>query len=163
MLLDELVKWAQILQGIGIVAAVIFGLVQWKQQNNIAKAANSQSLAAQAADFNFKIVETDQNLKAWYSFGRFQKPEPYQLERYREFLTQWLILHENIFHQNQKGLLDDSVYKSWNADLEYTVRTHNFAMLNQPVEKLFPGLYGEHIRALQAKHPSSAHQPRSDG
>ena len=150
-MLEYLAKLATVLQGLAIPIAIIFGLLQWTQQNDLAKAANSQQLVAQAADFNFKLIDSEQNIKAWYSFGHFTSPEPFQRERYRELLVQWLIFHENIYNQNKKGLLDDDVYKSWDADLRFTMSHHNISMLGESIEELFPSEYGKYLIQLTQK------------
>ena len=46
-------------------------------------------------------------------------------ERYYELLTWWLILHENIYHQWKKGLMDEDIYGAWTRDLKRFLTTRD--------------------------------------
>lgn len=139
---------------------------QLRQGVRLTKAANSQSLAEQAAAFNALLIQSSEVAKIWYTYGDERKLEAEELkglaarERYKELLVQWLILHENIFYQNQRGLLDSDVYNSWASDLKSTVAKHNLGVIRTPLEELFCGDFGLDLASLwnQVRTKDGAHE-----
>ncbi len=154
--LMSLEDWANLSQ-IGQFVLVLVSLVaiwyQLRQSVQLAKAANSQSFAEQAGSFNSLLIQSSEVAKIWYSYGKgFEKEElqlPMAEARYKELLIQWLILHENIYYQNQKHLLDPTVYNSWETDLRRTVKRHNLEVFETPLEQIFCGPFGEHLKKLR--------------
>lgn len=53
------------------------------------------------------------------------------------------MFHENIFYQHEQGLLTDDVCRSWEVDLEYTLKHQNINALKSKVSDLFPGKFGK--------------------
>lgn len=146
--LNRLSAISSVVQGIVVVVAVFVGLYQWKVQNDLARAQNFQSIAQQAAAFNTVLLENGELLALWSSEGRNLDGEA-QKRQYRELLVQWLVFHENVFHQHQRGWLDDEAYRGWQRDLEYTVRHHDLRVLGNNAAELFPGGFGERLERLR--------------
>lgn len=127
---------------------------QLRQGVQLTKAANSQSLAEQAGAFNALLIQSSEVAKIWYTYGNERKLQTKEFEglaareRYRELLVQWLILHENIFYQHQRGLLDSVIYNSWAADLKTTIEKHNLGVILVPLEEAFCGDFGKHLVSL---------------
>ena len=143
------VEMATIAQAIMIPIAAIAVLTQWSQQNSLARASNAQALAAQAAEFNYKLLENEKGLELWYAFGKQPSATAVDKLRYREFLVQWLIFHENVYQQHKAGLLDDNLYKSWDVDLRYVVKNHDIKSVGFPLDQFFPTPYGAYLQTLQ--------------
>jgi hypothetical protein len=138
-----------------LVSASLFVIwYQLRQGVRLTKAANSQSLAEQAGAFNALLIQSSEVAKIWYTYGDERKLEAEEFkglaarERYKELLVQWLILHENIFYQHQRGLLDSVAYNSWASDLKATVAKHNLGVIRTPLEEVFCGDFGLHLVSL---------------
>jgi len=146
MSLAELAQIASILEAIVVVISLIFIYLQLRQSNELARAEKAQSLVEHAGNFNLLLAQNPDLIKLWYSHGKTLESEV-DLQRYRELLIQWIILHENVFYQHQKGLLDDSVYSPWQQDLKYTVQNHNMELI-AGLKDVFAKEFGEHIIRL---------------
>jgi hypothetical protein len=154
----SLADWAN-LSAIGqfflVLVSLVFIWYQLRQSVKLAKAANSQSLAEQALSFNSHVTQNPEVARIWFSKGRGLEegdlPGTLAKERYRELLVQWLILHENIHHQHQEGLLDSEIYQSWEADLQSTVETHDLALFGDRLELIFRGPFGRHLADLRRR------------
>lgn len=149
-------QWAgisSIAQGYLILVSFAFIGYEIYQSVELTKAANSQALAEQAGNFNSLLIQDRDVAKIWYSHGRgLEEPQFVEItgrERYRELLVQWLILHENIFYQQKKRLLDPLIYNGWLADLKRTLSDHDISVLSSDLEELFPGEFGKHLNELQ--------------
>lgn len=164
---DVLVQKSDILQsganlaGIIQIPLVILSLIlvlrQLGQNTELTRAANAQALVEHAATLNTLLMQDAELAAIWYSAGKTPPDGPGKMvrERYREMLVQWLIFHENIFYQNQKGLLDPVVYDSWARDLRITVKEHNLSVVADNLEELFPSRFGRELAALQREFARS--------
>lgn len=154
----SLSDWAN-LSAIGqfflVLASLVFIWYQLRQSVKLAKAANSQSLAEQALSFNSHVTQNPEVARIWFSRGQGLEKDEFEgtfaKERYRELLVQWLILHENIHHQYQEGLLDSEIYQSWEADLKSTVETHDLSLFGDRLELIFRGPFGRHLAELRRR------------
>jgi hypothetical protein len=148
----QLANWAniaQIAQAVLVIISFGFIVYQIRASYKLARAANTQSLTAHAASFNSLLIEHANVAKLWYSHGKnLEEVDKY---RYREMLVQWLIFHANIYYQREKGLLDDEIYLSWLADLKYTIKNHNLAVIGSNPKELFPGKFGRHMVQLESQ------------
>lgn len=149
---EQPVTVIDVIQTLLLVLSAGLVVYQLRQANKLARAANAQSLVAHAGTLNTLLMENAELAAIWYAAGK-ASPEvagPMQRERYREMLVQWLIFHENIFHQNQLGLLDPAIYKAWDRDLAWTARDHDLSVLGEDILVFFPGDFGRHLVALQS-------------
>lgn len=152
MTLEQWAYLSTIGQFILIFASVAAIWYQLRLGVKLAKAANGQSLAAQAGAFNALLIQDAAVARIWYSHGKgLDEPTfgPAARERYREMLAQWLIIHENIYYQKEKGLMDTDLYASWNADLKRTIKEHDLRVFDAPIESIFLGTFGGHIVDIQ--------------
>jgi hypothetical protein len=150
MKLDDWADIAQIAQAVLVIVSFGFIVYQIRASYKLAKAANTQSLTAHAASFNSLLIEHADVAKLWYSYGK-NLSEEVDKYRYKEMLVQWLILHENIYHQWENRLLDDEIYHSWFEDLKYTIEHHNIDVIGSNLTELFPGKFGSHMVQLKRK------------
>lgn len=143
-LMDFLAKYAVIGETIAIFVAVISIWIQWSQENELARAENVRALVEQAAEFQFTIINSDDLTDVWFNYGKTPDMTPTQRFQYRSMLSQWLIIHENIYFQNQIGLFDETLYRSWDADLRLNLNRHDLAALGMTLDKMFPTEFGRH-------------------
>ena len=126
---------ATIVQTIAVIISLYFiwrqlqqQTQQMEQQTELTKIANTQELVNLSSPFNLELIKDPAVAALWVSgskdYENFDRVKKYQ---YKSLLIWWLLLHENIFYQNQKSLLDENIYASWDYDLRNFVR-------NQPLE-----------------------------
>jgi hypothetical protein len=150
MSLTQFADLSTIIQGGVVVISLFFIMYQLWQATKLAKAANAQALAEQAATFNALLIQDREVASLWYSYGKdTEQLKGINRFRYRELLVQWLITHENIYYQHKQGLLDREIYTVWLNDLRETIENHNLDIVAKPITKIFPGAYGEHLGELQ--------------
>lgn len=146
--LEQLAAISTIAQSILVVTSLVFIWFQLRQNTELTRAANVQSLVGHFTNFNALLVENPEVASLWYAKGKqLQKAEDFY--RYRELLVLWLIFHENVYYQYAKRLLDRQIYQSWHIDLRDTVREHNLSVLGIDLAQLFPGEYGQHLLSLR--------------
>lgn len=114
--------WANVATIIGVLSiplSAFFIWLQLRQQTLLAKVANTQSLVELSSPFNLQLIQ-DPKMAEYWVHGAEQYPnfDPVEQYRYKSLLIWWLILHENIFFQWKSGLLDRTIYESWQYDLE---------------------------------------------
>jgi hypothetical protein len=148
MSLEQLAYLSTIVQAVLVVISLLFIYFQLRQNTELARAANAQSLVEHAGSFNSMLIQNKDLATLWYSHGKDFK-NPIDEQRYRELIVQWLIFHENIYYQHKKKLLDDVIYNSWRTDLKYTVQHHNLSALGQDWDTFFPGEFGHHLAQLR--------------
>ena len=155
MTLEQWANLSTIGQFVLVSASVIFIWIQVRQSVQLAKAANAQALAEQAGNFNALLIQDREVARIWYSYGKGLDGKEFEglaaTERYRELLVQWLILHENIYYQNRKKLLDPEIYTSWAADLKATIENHAWYVISPPLDSIFLGSFGRHLISLQER------------
>jgi len=159
MTLSDFANISQIVQAVLVVISLGFIWYQLRESIRLARAANAQSLTEQALSFNSLLIEHEDVAALWYSYGEnFDTPN--NMYRYREMLVQWLILHENIYYQWRRGLLDDEIYNSWLADLKYTVKRHSIAVIAPNLKEFFCGEFGDHMIQLVSEKKNGSAPPK---
>ena len=150
MTLNDLASISTIVQTVLVVVSLVFIWYQLRDSTRLAKAANAQSLAEQAASFNALLYQDRELAELWIGGGwKLESMDEISKFRYREMLTQWLIFHENIFYQRKKRLLDLETYNAWNEDLKLTIKHHNLDVVSSNVENVFPGDFGNYLIQLK--------------
>ncbi|MBI1322788.1 hypothetical protein GC170_06345 [bacterium] len=119
--LDSLSKYASIVEAAGLLIARASISVQWSQENRFARAQHAQAVAEQAAEFHFKIIDSDSLTELWFGYGRKPDMKPVEPLQYRALLQQYLVFQGNAFFQFQAGLFDDRIYRSLYNDLKTAV------------------------------------------
>jgi hypothetical protein len=161
---------ATIVQGGVVIVSLIF---IWRQiqlqtkqlrlQTELAKAANTQALVGLSSPFNIGLIKDPQMAKLWVdgaeefeSYGNVDK------FRYETLLFWWLILHENVFYQKQKGLLDEVIYAAWEYDLRHFVKSQKLPLHWEGKKNFFQQEFKEHVsqvmQELQNEEPSHLSQ-----
>jgi hypothetical protein len=92
---------------------------QVKQQTDLARIANVQSLVSLSSPYNLELIKDPNMARFWVEGAeKFETYDEVDKFRFQQLLIWWLILHENIFYQKQKNLLDEDIYATWSHDLE---------------------------------------------
>lgn len=98
---------------------------QVTQQTDLTRIANVQSLVGLSSPYNLELIKDPNMARLWVEGAdKFESYDEVDKFRYKQLLIWWLILHENIFYQNQKGLLDADIYATWSRDLELFIIKH---------------------------------------
>lgn len=110
---------AQIVQAAAVVASLVFVSLELRQSNELQRASNALRIQEMASPFNLELVRNPDFARFWLvkpdDLSRLDQTDVY---RHTSLVTWWLLLHESIFYQHKKGLLDDDVFCSWQADLK---------------------------------------------
>jgi hypothetical protein len=144
---------ATILQSGIVIVSLIF---IWRQiqlltkqlnlQTELAKAANTQALVGLSSPFNLSLIQDSQMAKLWIEgaeeFESYGKVDKF---RYQTLLFWWLILHENVYYQRQKGLLDEVMYAAWEYDLRRFITRQNVQRHWDGLKNLFQQEFAEHV------------------
>ena len=72
-------------------------------------------------------------------------------ERYFSLLNWWLALHENIYHQWTKKLIEEDTFISWTRDLEYFTRRQNLGNHWTLLGTYFEASFAEHVTKIIAR------------
>jgi hypothetical protein len=144
---------ATIVQGIVVIISLIF---IWRQiqlqtkqlslQTELAKAANTQALVGLSSPFNIDLIKDPQMAKFWIEgaeeFENYSKIDKF---RYENLLFWWLILHENVYYQTQKGLLDEVIYAAWKHDLRRFIKKQKLQLHWEGMKNLFQQDFVEYV------------------
>jgi hypothetical protein len=113
---------AAVVESIVVVVSVILILIQLRLQTKLTRIANTQALVEISSPFNLELIKDPAMAALWIKgvedYDSFDEVKKYQ---YKSLLIWWLIFQENIFYQNQEGLLDEKIYRSWDYDLRLFV------------------------------------------
>ncbi len=149
MALSDLASLAIIVQGMLFVVSIGLVWYQLRENTKLVRAANTQSLVELSSPFYLQLAQDRALTELWrQGTQRFDELDEIDKERYFYLLTWWLMLHENIYHQWRKQLIDEDTYRSWTRDLEYFARRqqlgNHWTQLNGYLESSF----AEHVTAI---------------
>jgi len=142
-----------IVQGIVVIVSLIFiwrqiklQTMQLNLQTELAKSANTQALVGLSSPFNIDLIKDSQMAKLWVEgaeeFENYSKIEKF---RYENLLFWWLILHENVYYQKQKGLLDDVIYAAWEYDLRHFAKQQKLLLHWEGKKHFFQQEFKAHV------------------
>jgi hypothetical protein len=161
------------IQGVVVIVSLIF---IWRQiqlqtkqitlQTELAKAANTQSLVGLSSPFNLDLIKDPQMAKLWLEGAEeFENYSKIDMFRFENLLFWWLILHENVYYQKQKGLLDKEIYAAWEYDLRHFVERQQLQHHWEGKKNFFQQEFKEHVnqvmQELQNKQASHLRQAGS--
>ena len=116
---------------------------------DLTKAANAQKLVELTSPFNLLLIQNRDVAELWHQgASHYDKMDQIDKERYYELLTWWLILHENIYHQKEKGLMHEETYRSWTRDLQYFLITKDITRYRNMWKVLFDESFVKHMDKL---------------
>ena len=152
MSLDMLANAATVVEAAFVVISVFFIWREIRQSNKLTKAANVQALTELSSPFNMQLIQDRQMAEFWYKgASQFDKMDEIDQRRYMELLIWWLILHENVYYQYAKGLIDKDFYAGWSYDLEKFVKLQNLGRHWESMRISYQAEFAEHVSELIQK------------
>ena len=123
--------------------------IQIKQQTELTKIANTQALVELSSPFNLELIKDAQMAALWVKgaeeYEDFDEVKKYQ---YESLLIWWLIFHENIYYQWNKGLLDQQAYAALEADLKEFIRRQQLGRRWSKLKGVFQTGFIDHVTEL---------------
>src|SRR6266699_3682845 len=111
MSLSDLASIAIIVQGFLFVVSIALVWYQLRENTRLTRTANTQKLVELSSPFNFQLAQDRALTVLWrQATQRFDELDEIDKERYFNLLTWWLMLHENIYHQWRKKLIEEDTY-----------------------------------------------------
>jgi hypothetical protein len=127
--------------------------IQIKQQTELTKIANTQALVGLSSPFNLELIKDAQMAALWVKgaeeYENFDEVKKYQ---YESLLIWWLIFHENIYYQWNKGLLDQQAYAALEADLKEFIKRQQLGRRWNKLKGVFQTSFIDHVTEL-ISHP----------
>lgn len=149
MALSDLASIAIIVQGLLFIVSI--GLVWYQLRDNTRqiRASNTQKLVELSIPFYLQLAQ-DRALTELWQHGTQGIDELDEIDRTRYFslLTWWLMMHENIYHQWRKQLIDEDTYSSWTRDLEYYVQRQQLGNQWTQLNGYFEASFAEHVTSI---------------
>ncbi len=149
MSLSDLASIAIIVQGILFVVSIGLVWYQLRENTKLVKAANTQKLVELSSPFNLQLAQDRALTELWrQGTQRFDDLDEIDKERYFNLLMWWLMLHESIYHQWRKKLIDEDTYLSWTRDLEYFARRQQLGNHWARLNSYFESSFAEHVTTI---------------
>jgi hypothetical protein len=147
--LSDLASIAIIVQGVAFIVSIYFVWYQLRETTRQVRTANTQRLVELSAPFNMQLAQSRDLTILWKQGGQaLDTLDDIDRERYFNLLTCWLILHENIYHQWRRKLVDEDTFNSWTRDLEYFVKRQNVAAQWELFGDYFEASFANHVRTV---------------
>jgi hypothetical protein len=139
------------------VVAVAAVLYQLYLHTRLTRAANTQRILEVAAPFLLQLAQ-DAALARLWSAGPEEVARLPELDqrRYSQPLAFWLLIHENVYHQNKHGWINRETYVSWNNELQAFVAEKHLARQWGALRPFFEPSFAAHVSRLvaaQVGHP----------
>jgi len=152
MTLSDLASLAITIQGFLFVVSIGLVWYQLRENTKLVRAANTQKLVELSAPFNFQLAQDRALTELWRQGTQgIDELDEIDRERYFYVLTWWLMLHENIYHQWRKKLIEEDTYSSWTRDLEYFARRQQLGNHWTQLNSFFESSFAEHVTAIIAR------------
>ena|SRR2546425_808789 len=149
MSLSDLASVAIIVQGSLFVVSIGLLWYQLRENTRLVRAANTQKLVELSLPFNLQFARDRALTELWQQGAqRFDDLDEIDKERYFSLLIWWLMLHENIYHQWRKKLIDEDTYRSWTRDLEYFARRQHLANHWAQFNRYFESSFAEYVTMI---------------
>ncbi|HEY5005335.1 MAG TPA: hypothetical protein VII61_19400 [Ktedonobacteraceae bacterium] len=152
MSLSDLASIAIIVQGIFLVVSVILVWYQLKENTKLIRTSNTQKLVELFSPFNLQIAQNRELAGLWLQGAQhLDDLDDIDRERYFSLLNWWLALHENIYHQWTKKLIEEDTFISWTRDLEYFTRRQNLGNHWTRLGTYFEASFADHVTKIIAR------------
>ena len=153
MALSDLASIAIIVQGMFFLVSLALVWYQLQENTKLVRAANTQKLVELSVPFNLRLAQDRALMELWWqATQRFDQLDEIDKARYFNLLTWWLTLHENIYHQWKKGLMDEDIYGAWTRDLKRFLTTRDITRFRSMWSDTFEVTFIEHIDELIAEN-----------
>ena len=154
MSLSDLASIAIIVQGFLFIVSIGLVWYQLRQNTKLVRTSNTQKLVELFSPFNLLLAQDRALTELWrQATQHIDDLDEIDRERYFNLLTWWLMLHENMYHQWRKKLIDEDTYSSWTRDLEYYARRQQLGNHWTQLNTYFESSFAEHVTAIIARQP----------
>lgn len=149
MTLNDWVSIATISQAVFVPLSLFLVWRQLSQQSQLTRAANTQALVEPSSPFNLQLIQDRDFARLWVLGAKtFDEMDEVDKYRFGSLLTWWLLLHENIFYQRRRGLIEKETYEAWQRDLEVFVRTMNLSCHWSAFAEVCQVDFAEHVSEI---------------
>ncbi len=149
MSLNDLASLAIVVQGIFFVVSIILVWYQLRENTALVRTANTQKLVELSSPFMLELAKERELAKLWRQGAQdIRALDEIDRERYFSLLTWYLVLHENIYHQWSKHLIDADTFISWTRDLEYYVKRQNIGVYWEQLSDFFESSFSAHVATI---------------
>jgi hypothetical protein len=149
MVLNDLVSIAVIVQGFLFIVSIALVWYQLRDNASQIRASNTQKLVELSIPFYLQLAQDRALTELWQrGMQNLDDLDEIDRTRYNSLLTWWLMLHENIYHQWRKQLIDEDTYNSWTRDLEYYVRRMKLDSHWPQLNSYFEASFAEHVTTI---------------
>lgn len=157
MSLSDLASIAMIVQGGLFIVSIGLVWYQLRENTKLVRTANTQKLVELSVPFNLQLAQDRGLTQLWQQGAQhYDDLDDIDKERYGNLLTWWLMLHENIYHQWNKKLIDRDTYTSWTHDLEHFTRRQNLANHWTYLNSYFESSFAEHVTMIIIRQTKDA-------
>jgi hypothetical protein len=149
MSLSDMASIAIIVQGIFFVVSIGLVWYQLRENTNLIRTTNTQKLVELSSPFYFQLAQNRELTELWRrGTQHIDDMDEIDRERYFNLLTWWLMLHENIYHQWKKKLIEEDTYLSWTRDLEYFAKRQQLGNHWPRISSYFEASFAEHVTTI---------------
>jgi hypothetical protein len=146
MTLSDFADIATIVQGIFVIVSLGSIWYQLQQNLRLARAANAQHVTELSSPFNLQLIQDREMAKLWVQGAKeWDTMDNVDKYRYRSLLVWWLLLHETIYYQRTKGLLDEEAYKPWDDDLKRFIVEQDLKRHWDTLKNSFQPSFAQHL------------------
>jgi hypothetical protein len=149
---ELVVAFSQIAGSVALVITVVILLRELRENNRLARAANTQALVSISSPFHLSVVQ-DRAIAELYLAGPDDLARRDDIDRWRHrtLVIWWLIFHENVYYQRQQRLLDARIFEPWARDLRAFIVRQKLAAMWPDIRDLFQREFATYIDELIAK------------
>ena len=149
MTLSDLASLAITIQGFLFIVSIGLVWYQLRENTKLVRTANTQKLVELFTPFNLQLAQDRSLSQLWrQATQHFDELDEIDKDRYFNLLTCWLMLHENIYHQWRKKLIEEDTYDSWTRDLEYFARRQQLGNYWPQMSSYYESSFAEHVTAI---------------
>ncbi len=149
MSLSDLASIAIIVQGVLFIVSIALVWYQLRENTRLIRTANTQKLVELSAPFTLQLAQNRDLAQLWKRGGQnLDDLDEIDRERYFNLLTWWLMLHESIYHQWSKKLIDQDTFVSWTRDLEYFARRQNLGVYWERMSSYYEASFANHVATI---------------
>lgn len=154
MTLSDLASLAIIGQGFLFIVSLFLVWYQLRENTKLVRAANTQKLVELSVPFSLQLAQDRALATLWeQAKNGLDELDVIDQGRYFNLLTWWLTLHENIYHQWKRKLIDDETFRSWTRDLEFWIERQHLATHWPRLYDFFEVSFAQHVTGMLARQP----------
>ena len=149
MSLNDLASIAIIVQGTLFIVSIFLFWYQLQENTKLIRAANTQKLVELSTPFYLRLAQDRALTEIWrQGTQHFEDLDEVDRERYFSLVTWWLMLHESIYHQWRKKLIDEDTFHSWTRDLEYFTKRQQLGDHWDRLGAYFEASFSQHVSSI---------------